>query len=1105
MSALATRRTTCLLLLAAVALAAPPARAAGRRLYVAPRGEDSNDGLSRQAPLRTLARAAALVAPGDVVEVAGGVYRERVTLKGAGKQGEPIVFRAAPHETAVVTGGRRLSGWRKAPGTRSCWSTRCLDRPADVWEDRTVTRLMRVGSPATLEATPGSYLYDKDKRVLKVHALRSAPAEEAGVVVVPMSYRARHGFAIDAPHNTVEGFTVAYHQGCGIAVKADHCRVLGNTVYGCIEGVTVYGGDDVAAERNECFRNDTQGLIVRGGKRVTLRSNLARNNGPAGPLLQSHSALPMNIHIYSFRGKGSLVGKTAVVERGGGRGGAWRYKGAGRAARLVTRGNVMVPRGGFSEVQWGTSSDHSHNTVVGGALRAYEAGHPVVTPALAAAHNGRAEGNLYTKAEDDPADGFADPARRDYRPRRDSPHLGKGAFPKAALLRYVSPDGDDARDGRTLATAWKTIRRATAETKPGETVYLLPGTYREAVVIARSGTAEQPIRFMSYGRGRVVLDGRGHDAALLLRNAGHVVIDGLTFRAGKTACVRMESCANVTLRECVLRGGARGVAVEGGSDLSLLNDTFYQCGTGVEVSRDVTRLLLRNNLFAENRAAPVVPDASASSLVSARNGFSGPAAEEQRRAWRARVREAHPSLAEAFTLSGSDVHPPIASRFCYAGLGHKPVGARGAREDTTPVRIEDFRAASLLPKQVVLSWRTPHEWADAKVRWQGPNGARGKVAVLQEGYRRKSRLLTRIAPLAPGKRYKAVLEVTAPDGRRGRADLSFATPKALRAPATLYVAADGDDANDGLSRRKPLKTLTAASLAAAPGDTVLVAPGVYAEAFHLWCGGLSKERRLTFRSEGPREAVIDCESIRIKAIQAKGVKHVTVDGFRFARLVTAPGTGAVEVTEVEDFALVNNAFDRIGRIVSNRLFIAWHSRDLLVRGNFFDRGFYGVTTVTCRDVTIDHNTFYGNGITGIQFGAKSERGPARARITNNIFMDTVKPNKRNPAVCICYAPSAKLVCDHNLYGRDRAKNMALFGYRWTPGYAKRIGWGEQNAMTVEELRKRFGVGRHSKLTGQVFVDPEKGDFRLRKGSPAVGMASDGGVAGVRWAPVRREP
>jgi alpha-N-arabinofuranosidase len=67
-------------------------------LHVATSGDDSHSG-AKDAPLRTIQRAADLAQPGDTITVHTGFYRERITPPGGGesltKQGEDFIATAA--------------------------------------------------------------------------------------------------------------------------------------------------------------------------------------------------------------------------------------------------------------------------------------------------------------------------------------------------------------------------------------------------------------------------------------------------------------------------------------------------------------------------------------------------------------------------------------------------------------------------------------------------------------------------------------------------------------------------------------------------------------------------------------------------------------------------------------------------------------------------------------------------------------------------------------------------------------------------------------------------------------------------------------------------
>jgi hypothetical protein len=116
---------------------------------------------------------------------------------------------------------------------------------------------------------------------------------------------------------------------------------------------------------------------------------------------------------------------------------------------------------------------------------------------------------------------------------------------------YVSNSkrASDRNDGRTPATAWRTIRRANAHTcQPGDTIRFQGGaTFRGTLAFddADRGTPKRPIRVGSFGKGR----------ATILAGAG----SGLTAR----------NTAGIEVRDLIFRGS--GLTRNGGSGISLEN------------------------------------------------------------------------------------------------------------------------------------------------------------------------------------------------------------------------------------------------------------------------------------------------------------------------------------------------------------------------------------------------------------------------------------------------------------------------------------------------------------------------------------------------------
>ena len=68
---------------------------------------------------------------------------------------------------------------------------------------------------------------------------------------------------------------------------------------------------------------------------------------------------------------------------------------------------------------------------------------------------------------------------------------------------YVSPGGDDAKDGLTPQTAWKTVAKvnATAFAPGSQILFQRDGEWRESLWASSSGTSAQPIVYGAYGTG----------------------------------------------------------------------------------------------------------------------------------------------------------------------------------------------------------------------------------------------------------------------------------------------------------------------------------------------------------------------------------------------------------------------------------------------------------------------------------------------------------------------------------------------------------------------------------------------------------------------------
>lgn len=88
---------------------------------------------------------------------------------------------------------------------------------------------------------------------------------------------------------------------------------------------------------------------------------------------------------------------------------------------------------------------------------------------------------------------------------------------------YVSRDGSDMRRGRSLESAVATIQRAAELARPGDTVLIAPGTYRERLRVRRGGRPGAPVVFRAAEPGSVFVSGEtdpGVVAQLVWRDEG---------------------------------------------------------------------------------------------------------------------------------------------------------------------------------------------------------------------------------------------------------------------------------------------------------------------------------------------------------------------------------------------------------------------------------------------------------------------------------------------------------------------------------------------------------------------------------------------------------
>ncbi|GIW39870.1 MAG: hypothetical protein KatS3mg076_0447 [Candidatus Binatia bacterium] len=200
----------------------------------------------------------------------------------------------------------------------------------------------------------------------------------------------------------------------------------------------------------------------------------------------------------------------------------------------------------------------------------------------------------------------------------------------------------------------------------------------------------------------------------------------------------------------------------------------------------------------------------------------------------------------------------------------------------------------------------------------------------------------------------------------------------------FYVAPGGNDDGDGLAPERAFRTIGRAATSANPGDTIVVAPGIYTEgnleprAFgHV---SFLADFSGTMTGADPGHVVVDATGFDT-GFRISGKLKVRVDGF----VILGPQFG-VHVKSGSDGSLVQNnivtACERHGIyvqdsknvVVFNNLVYKNGENGILVTGNV--AGSPGAWVV--------HNTVYGNAGRGIFFSGTTIGSPG-GRVLNNVL------------------------------------------------------------------------------------------------------------------------
>ena len=1093
-----------------------PLKEPGVTYHVALAGNDAADGRTPQTAWRHIKHALQQLKPGDTLLIGEGEYSEPDLVLGekhplCGKPGRPITIAAAPYQRVEITTSL-IPKLTRTAGTPFTWeATLHTAKPGmTAWETDTLIALQEVDSLRSVNEIPGTFCFIPDTRKVHVHFADSRGGDVHSVAIqlgdpsVTVLGRGPRGWDVCGSYLRFRGLRFK-HQGTAMVIQG---RSLKTTETAETSTNTAVGGDHITVEDCSFYSTHFAGLVLY----TEARFNLIRNcygtrNGGRGHVLINAKTTRDNLIT------GNLFENSAPTVREGG----WRYYygvcNYGHTApnrnrvlnnimddalsfrtkfmspNFVIQGNIMT---GSVTVYPVTYYDFSYepeervvfrNNVILGKMSTCN--HPLGPDGPAGNWAGpfKVSINNFAAAPKETRSAaisrarFADPAHRDYRLQSDSPLIGNalgggniGAFLREAeRILYVGPEGDDQAAGTAVTGAWRTLARAAQALRAGDTLYILPGIYKEPLLLSNSGTLTQPIRIRAHAKKETLIPG------ITVRSA-HTTLEGLTVTAG----IRVETMAT-TIKDCLIRSHADGpgiLATDAAQGLAVEHCTIVDNALGLQLSPDLANTSVRDSIVAFNRGA-CVEDAPDSMLIS-HSCWHGSGAQDivARNPWRCVAGD--PKFGNRKKSDYRLLWDSPAAHL--AGYG-KAAGCRKALAKTPAV--ENVQVLNLRPDSAVVAWTTPTDDTTGSARFRGGAITRWRtVASPVQGTIHGASL----AGLTPGTKYTFQIDAKGIRGGTKRTEeATFTTPVDAPAPRQLYVAPTGNDTADGCSPETAWQTLRKACFEAGAGDTVNVTPGRYAEILSPFGNG-AEGAPLVFRSEQPLQAIVDGGLVRASFCVILAKQHVVIDGFLFERSRRAGGgRGLFQVRSCRNVSFLNCRIGGKRPEGGYSVCFAMHGcRDCRLEGNVIWGTRYHVTAYSCPGLLIKNNTFAKGQVFSLMFSGDHQG----TRIVNNLlYYPTSVPNA---AISIGWKEEQlQLTSDHNLWGPMVARTQVAYAHRGNILDLTLTG------ETLDAWRTQSSQDVHSIQTDTPgLVAPDRGDFRLLGSSPAINAGEDGANIGA---------
>ena len=1079
----------------------------GKTYYLSTKGNDASDGLTWKTSWKHLGRSVKELKPGDTLLIEEGEYNEQdIVISSSGEKGRPVTISAAPGHRVLINSAQYLSPLAKTENRNFTYQvSHTLHRDpylptveiTGFWEEPSFIKLENAGSEERVDELPGTFYYDENQGIIYVHFTNNMGPGKNRLAVIsrPVVTGVSHGRRD------------IYKKGRGgVEVTGNYICIKGINFRHGFAGLVLYDGGHNTVEDSSFFATELAGLILwRNTKWNLIKNNYGIRNGLRGGILidktgGTRNADSDNLIIGNRIDSSASTLRTAGVPVYGAiRTYGWpgprnhiinnimndpdssTFLGRGVPVESIFEGNVVI--GSYSALNWHGkfAEDGSerivvrNNTVTGTMGTQGLSSVPADTNENVINHDIAFINNIVLKNDAGKTEetGFADPSYLDYRLQGNSPFASipgrkgkRGAFHKQdESIYYVSPAGKDEAPGISAKEPLGSLAAAAGKMKNGDTLYVMPGIYRETLTVNVSGTPGKPVIVRAYMKEPVVLDG-------IRINGSNIILEGFTVKGNPGDAVTIRG-SGVTVKRCLIESstgsGIRGVSAK---NLYISRCTLVNNTRAIYIEGDSAGAAARDNLFSGNvENIAFSSTGKKESFLSSHNAYHIPDGNNG-------------TVTEWGSVSGDMrfVNPgsmdyrvwfdsPASFNGIYAGTA-------GAFESVPrPHPIEDIRVTALKDSSATVAWNTPLDDTAGRVHYRQA-GASGWAFVSDNEYGTVH--AAGLTGLKAGTSYEFKIETI---GRRGgrfeSGALSFVTKKVPSEPSLFYVSPGGVDSNTGTSPENPWKTIRKANIEAGPGDTVYVFPGEYFHAISPISSG-HKDSRITYRKLGEGPVVINGMHSIMPLISLTSKRYITVDGFTFTG---APdlAEGVLGISSSSDIEILNcrfgygepmkGAFIKGGFVKS--------ASNLRIEGNVFWGARYHLEVWgDSPGLVIRNNTFARGDVCSVRI-----HGDIDAKIFNNIFYYPTT-QVSNAALLTGLLKKENLMSDHNLFffNRRSEDNTQIGMIMELEG---------RKSSNLAEQREYAGSDKNSIIADPMFADPEKGDFRLRSGSPALGKGQSG--------------